>query len=236
MDGSLLSADSAMVPTATRKGIDVKPQWSPHGAVHDDDEKSVAILWRWTSVPLFLYCAGMWLRTQTGSVAVGNLIPTDPEVAIVFGLFAAPLAFASLWLAGQYARLQQKLPLAERVPWIIPGELRGRTVRPFRLLLFIGLWVVIIGSQIHFVQGLLAGEVFDTTTGSGRPVAKGVWQMLFKWPAAGVFSHDYRFGSVHGVTYFPMLESWFWLLMVAGLITWLAIYGFRRLLIATALA
>lgn len=201
----------------------------PQGAANDDDEKSVEILWRWASVPLFLYCIGMWLRTQTKSVAVGDLIPTDPEVAIVFGLFAAPLAFASLWLADQYARLQQELPRAERVPWIIPGELRGRTVRPFRLLLFIGLWVVIIGSQVHFVQGLLEGDVFDTTIGSSSPVSKGVWQMLFKWPAAGVFSHDYRFGSIHGVTYFPVLESWFWPSMVAGLITWLAIYVSRRL-------
>lgn len=201
-----------------------------HGAACDDDVKSIEVLWRWTSIPLFLYCAGMWLRTQTGSVVLGDLVPTDPDVATVFGLFAAPVALASLWLAERYASLRLTLPQAERVPWLIPGELRGRTVRPFRLLLFLGLWALIIGSQIHFVQGLLNGSIFDTTSNVNSRVATGAKQMLTKWPGAGVFSHDFRFGNVHGVTYFPVVESWFWLLMIAGLVIWFAMYVVRRLI------
>ena len=84
-----------------------------------NDADNLEILWRWITVPLFLYCAGLWLRSQSGSYEVLAFISKDHDVVTASGLFAAPIAFVSLWLAARYAHVCATRPRIERVPRIV---------------------------------------------------------------------------------------------------------------------
>jgi hypothetical protein len=204
-------------------------QAPPRVPPDQDDPDNLESLWRWLTVPLFLYCAGLWIRSQSNNFEVLSLIAKDHDVAIVTGLFATPLAFVSLWLGARYARLCAARSTAERVPRLIEKGLEGKTGRVFRLGLFFGVWVVILGSQIHFAQTVLTGSVLDTTPKPNVMLARGAAAMLTTWPPAQSRSHDFRFGSEHGPTYFPVIQTWLCLCAVAVLVASFLWYVFARL-------
>lgn len=181
-----------------------------------DNPESLERLWRWLTVPLFLYCAGLWVRSQGDNFELLSLIAKNHDVAVVTGLFATPVVFVSLWLANSYVRLSASPRFAERIPRTLEKGMEGRTGELFRIALFLGIWIVILGSQIHFTHSLLTGSVIDTTQTPSAIVAKGPIQMLSTWPSP--YSHDFRFGGEHGPTYFPVVETWCCLLAVTALV------------------
>jgi hypothetical protein len=97
----------------------------PAASPDQDDADNIEILWRWFSVPLLLYCAALWIRSQSNNYEVLSLIAKDHDVGIITGLFATPVAFVSLWLAARYARLRATSPRFERAPRVIEKGLRG---------------------------------------------------------------------------------------------------------------
>jgi hypothetical protein len=193
------------------------------------DVDNLEILWRWITVPLFLYCLGLWIRSQSNNYEVLNLVAKSHEVGIITGLFATPVALVSLWLAARYSRINARSSLTDRVPRITEKGLDGKPGRWFRLGLFLGLWFVIVGSQIHFAQAVLTGSVVDTTPKPSVRIIEGPRAMLTEWPAAEWHSHDFRFAAEDGPTYFPLIQSWVTLIAVAGLVMYLIWYVFRVL-------
>ncbi|MDB6105352.1 MAG: hypothetical protein JWO52_5351 [Gammaproteobacteria bacterium] len=180
-------------------------------------------------MPLFLYCSGLWIRSQSDNYELLSFIAKDHDVAVVTGLFATPIAFVSLWLAARYARLCVARSPAARVPKILEKGLEGKTGRGFRITLFLGVWFVILGSQIHFVHGVLTGSVRDVAPQPSVIFAKGPLEMLIKLPHSGSGAHDFLFGNEHGPTYFPVVETWWWLLTVSALLVSFFGYVSRRL-------
>jgi hypothetical protein len=100
--------------------------------------------------------------------------------------------------------------------------------------LFLALWAVIIGSQIHFAQSVLTGSVIDTTLKPSQRIIQGPVEMLTRIPVAGWGSHDFRFGSEHGPTYFPVVQTWVSLIAVAALVICFLWYVFRELRVLKA--
>jgi hypothetical protein len=194
-----------------------------------DDPGNLEQLWRWLTVPLFYYCLGFWIRSQSDNYELVSFIAKDHNVAVITGLFATPVAFVSLWLASRYALLCRAQSRVDRVPRTIEKGLEGKTGRGFRLALFLSVWFVILSSQVHFTHGVLTGSVIDTTSKPSVTIAKGPVEMLTKLPPMGSDSHDFRFGNEHGPTYFPVVETWLWLFAVSALIISFACYLVWRL-------
>jgi hypothetical protein len=203
-------------------------------------------LWRWISVPLFIYCVAMWIRTQSNNYELVKFIANDANVARITGLFATPVAFVSLFLASRYATSSGGTQAAERVPRVTEKGLDGRTGKVFRLWLFAAFWMATLGSQIHFLDGVLHGSIVETNSCSK---VTGWAAMLTETPSAAhgerlppsectpskeSKERDHRFANVNGTTYFPIVETWFWLIAVASLTMNFAWYVVRRLRPPTA--
>lgn len=198
--------------------------------------ESIAQLWRWMTVAAFIYTLGLWIRTQTDAIEPLKVIASTTANAVVLGLFASPLLLVILWLAARYARLTSHLPRWERVPAIRESGMSGSTGTLFRGVLGIGAMTIMVASQVHFVFALLSGTVVRQITGKPPEQLAAGWRaMLTVPPSAGTawLLNDYRFG-VDGPTYFPVLESWLWLLLVFSLVLAFATYLFGYLRITRA--
>ena len=190
-----------------------------------ETDESLAALWKWVSIPTFTYCLGMWIRTQTEDFALVRIVVQDVESAKLFGLFAAPFVLLSIVIAGRYARRNPYRSIAERVPPILDKGSAGELGSRIQLATIIGILMIQAGSQVHFLRKVLNGAVY-----SNRELfAAGPREMIGKFRFDGLLSNDYQFGHADGPTYFPGLESWFWLLLVGIVLAAFLNYLFRRL-------
>lgn len=190
-----------------------------------ETNESLAALWKWVAIPTFTYCLGMWIRTQTNDFALVRIVVQDVESAKLFGLFAAPFVFLSIVIAGRYARRNRYRPIVERVPPILEKGSAGELGSRIQLTTILGILTVQAGSQVHFLRKVLNGAVYA----NGELFASGPRDMIAKFRLDSLLSNDYQFGHADGPTYFPGLETWFWLVVVGTLLATFLNYSFRSL-------
>lgn len=176
----------------------------------NEELESIAQLWRWFAVGVFLYTLGLWIRTQTDNFEpVKFAAKTEPH-AVVLGLLASPAILVVLWLASRYATLASDLSRWERVPPIFEKGLRGPTGLLFRGSLGLAAMAIPVASQVHFLRLLMDGPVVLQVSGrQAQTLAEGWIEMLTIRPFVETawFCNDYRF-TVDGPTFFPLVESW----------------------------
>lgn len=197
--------------------------WSDRDSGETDE--SLAALWKWISIPTFTYCLGMWIRMQTDDFALVRIVVQDVESAKLFGLFAAPFVILDIVIAGRYGRRSRYRPIAARVPPILENGSASELGSRIQLATILGILTIQAGSQVHFLRKVLNGAVYS----SGELFATGPREMIAKFRLDSLLSNDYQFGHPDGPTYFPGLETWFWLVVVGILLATFINYLFRSL-------
>jgi hypothetical protein len=155
------------------------------------------------------------------------MVVESKTLAALAGLIAAPLALFCIWLAMRYANERSALPLPLRTPPPIEKWPRGRLGDRMRIVVVVGVLTVIAGSQVHFIRKVLQGPVYPY--GDPHPIAQGYREMLSVWPPGWCCGHKFCFGESKGWTYFPSLESWFFLGLVVAVVLLFFVYLFRDL-------
>jgi hypothetical protein len=187
-------------------------------------DASVGKIWTWVTVPTFIFCLGLWVRTQAkGFKLVDYIAGTRPQVAVL-GLFASIPILLSLWLARKYAKQHARLKRAHRLPAPMKEWPDGDTGDKLRVVIAVAMICVMASSQIHFLDILLSSDVFlyrahpDSSTVPA--IHGGYLQMLSVWPPCGWCADTYRLGDARaGPTYFPSYESWLFLVLVIAALT-----------------
>jgi hypothetical protein len=207
-------------------GQDV-PEGRPASSESPGPDESAGHVWTWICIPTFLYCLGLYIKTQTSQFKPVELIVESKEVAAIAGLFAAPIILVCIALARGYANERPGYPLARRLPPPTEKWPRGVTADRMRIVVVLGVLTIIVGSQVHFLEQVLQGPVYPY--GADTPIATKWKQMLTVWPSGGCCGDKFRFGEPKGWTYWPALESWIFLSLVVAVVVLFLTYLFKDL-------
>ena len=177
------------------------------------EDKALRTLWIVCGSGVFYYSTNAWLASTGADFHLPGVEFPKFEKAMIYGTLVAPLTYFVLWLSIVYAREHRGEPVALRsVPVLETGLNEGPGLLA-RWISFLGLTILPVLAQCHFLWQILKRSVFPH--GRTPAVVQGPIEMLtVRLPLC---KNCWRFGDPEGVEFFPFFQPWFLVFMVCGL-------------------